>query len=122
FENLIRFGRKTIATVVSVQYIPIKDRGVRPRKFQMNKCKYEVTSVPTFLLKYKFNPPDDESEFDLMHSVCMHIEPNHACEPGALLPILYRIYKDENGEHVDSMPFPLPLDQMEFSDDMMYFG
>ncbi len=122
FENLIRFGRKTIATIVSVQYIPVGSRRVQRRTFQKNKCNYEVDAAPTFLLKYKFNPPDDESEFDLIHSVCMHIEPNHACVEGAPLPILYRIYKDETGEYVDSMPFPLPLEQVEFVEDMMYFN
>ena len=122
FENLIRFGRKTIATIVSVEYIPVGVEGVCTHKLQKNKCNYEVRYTPTFLLKYKFNPPDDESEFDLMHSVYMHIEPNRACSAGAPLPILYRIYKDETGEHVDSMPFPLPLEQVEFWEDMMYLN
>ena len=88
----------------------------------VGKCNCYVKSDPSFILKYKFNPPDDESEFDLIHEVCMHTEPQAGCVPGGSLPILYRIYRDDSGEHVDSMPFPLPLDALTSPKDVMYVG
>ncbi|MBO4349990.1 MAG: serine/threonine protein kinase [Proteobacteria bacterium] len=122
FENLMRFGRKTIATIVSVEYIPATDEDIRYLSHLAKRCNYYVKNDPVFILKYKFNPPDDESEFDLIHEICMRTEPNEGCVPGGSLPILYRIYRDDNGEHVDSMPFPLPLEQLETSVDVMYVG
>ena len=118
----MRFGRKTIATIVSVEYIPATDEDIRYLSHLAKRCNYYVKNDPVFILKYKFNPPDDESEFDLIHEICMRTEPNEGCVPGGSLPILYRIYRDDNGEHVDSMPFPLPLEQLETSVDVMYVG
>ncbi len=122
FENLMRFGRKTIATIVSIEYIPSMDTDILLVNHHVGKCNCYVKSDPSFILKYKFNPPDDESEFDLIHEVCMHTEPQAGCVPGGSLPILYRIYRDDSGEHVDSMPFPLPLDALTSPKDVMYVG
>ena len=122
FDNLMRFGRKTIATIVSVEYIPASDADIGHVSHVAKRCNYYVKKDPVFILKYKFNPPDDESEFDLIHEICMRTEPQAGCVPGGSLPILYRIYRDDSGEHVDSMPFPLPIDALTSPKDVMYVG
>ena len=50
---------------------------------------------------------------DLVHHIYTHLPPENHFKAGDPLPILYRIYRDENNrEFVDSMPYPLPLDDI----------
>jgi hypothetical protein len=56
----------------------------------------------------------------LVHEVLFYGEPGESLKPGAPLPILYRIYQNAGLEHVDSMPFPLPRDQVIDMTHVMY--
>ena len=76
--------------------------------------------------RFSVNPPDDEKEEDLVHHIYTHLSPENHFKAGDPLPILYRIYKNENNYEivdriyknennykiVDSMPYPLPLDDI----------
>ena len=126
-NELLEHGRKTIATIVSVEYIPVKVKMVEQnlaRSFYASKDLYTFYCVhrsPLFKISYKFNPPDDEKEEDLVHEIYTHIEPENHYHPGDPLPILYRIYKnDENYEVVDSMPFPIPLNDVFLDNNVFY--
>ena len=85
--------------------------------------KYELYSNPMFEVSYKFNPPDDEKSEDLVHSILTYSEPDNHYQVGDPLPILYALYRDkENAEHVDSMPFPIPLHHISDLTDIIYLG
>ena len=60
-----------------------------------------------------FSEISDEKKDDLVHCIYTHLEPENHYKVGDPFPILYRIYKKNkygyNHEVVDSMPFPLPL-------------
>ena len=83
-------------------------------------CSVINHSIPSFRLVYKFNPPDDENERDLYHNIIVHSEID--VKPGDPLPILYRIYRADGIEHVDSMPFPLPLHELVDARDIIYIN
>ena len=109
FYQLINDGRKTVATITSIEYLPI----------QQSKAKYlpynEIwlcNAPPCFKITYKFNPPDDAREEDLIHEYITHVDPQHYCKVGDPLPIIYCISKDiiEKEEYVRSMPFPFPFE------------
>ena len=51
-ESLIRNGRKTIATIVKIEYIEADVYAVKPER-------HYVATPPMFGITYKFNPPDD---------------------------------------------------------------
>ena len=126
---LIRKGQKTIATVVSCEYLATAKNDleiglrIRRRKKQSKEYPYDDIElvdntgcsivhhgVPSFQLVYKFNTPDGESAQNLCHNIIVHSEID--VKPGDPLPILYRIYREDAIEHVDSMPFPLPLHEL----------
>ena len=86
-QNIIKNGRKSLATVRDVQY-------------RSNSKK----QYPEFVLQYAFNPPDDSEPGDLTHEVVVPYDP--ALKPGDVLPILYTISEDNT--EVMSMPFPFP--------------
>ncbi len=143
-DKLIQTGRKTIATVVSNEYINTDDSylelglEIRQRKEEYEEspneygyvenngyeyventgCSVINHSIPSFRLVYKFNPPDDENERDLYHNIIVHSEVD--VKPGDPLPILYRIYRANGIEYVDSMPFPLPLHELVDARDIFY--
>ena len=80
---------------------------------------FAIHGVPSFLITYKFNPPDDSNVNDLVHSIIIHQDPDKTLQIGDPIPILYDIYKQEEAEYVVSMPFPFPFkDPVEYADIM----
>ena len=112
--DLLQYGRKTIATILSIEYQKLEDKYLEtnPSKKE-GDLDYYYHRSPQFKLTYKFNPPDDEKAEDLVHHIYTHLPPENHFKAGDPLPILYRIYRNKNHrEIVDSMPYPLPLDDI----------
>ena len=103
-KDLIANGRKTIATIVSIEYLPANDQDCAS-----DALFYAIYSEPKFRIQYKFNPPDDMRNEDLIHSCIVHTEPEHFYKVGDPLPILYRIKGSFFGEEVTSCPFPFSV-------------
>ena len=103
-DQIYTYGRKTIATITDIKFLEAR------------------SAVPTFIIYYKFNPPDDDTPNDIVHSIQTHIMPNDKFEVGDPLPILYTINNDEsNHSLVRSMPFPLPLQDLLFNTDYSHY-
>ena len=106
-RRLLMDGRKTIATIVSIDYLPQEDDDcIYLRKMD----SFGTDGDPKFRIQYKFNPPDDARETDLLHSCIVHEDPKPFCKYGDPLPILYLIQSDGDKEKVYSMPYPYPID------------
>lgn len=101
--GLLQNGRKTIATITSIEYMPLADNKI------VSKKGLKICGVPCFKIQYKFNPPDDAREEDLVHEYISHVDPDGHFKVGDPIPILYQIDKNFFGENVISMPFPFPL-------------
>ncbi len=71
-------------------------------------------AVPSFLISYKFNPPDDDTPNDIVHTIRTHIAPNGKINVGDALPILYT---QSTLGNIRSMPFPFPLNDLALPDD-----
>ncbi len=100
---LIQYGRKTIATIVDVQHVQLKDENI---------CftdPFYICGNPSFKIIYKFNPPDDAKEEDLFHECIVHSVTEILFKQGDPLPILYSVSKNKFLPSVTSMPFPFPL-------------
>ena len=108
--KLIEKGRKTIATIIDIQYVPFPDDWViahsNPREIPLESLQPH----PKFVIRYRFNPPDDLREEDIIHEYTTHDLPNE--KPGDLLPILYYIISLEERDIVYSMPYPIPLNDL----------
>ena len=93
--DIYKHGRKTIATITAIEYLPAtKFAGSNAKEaalFKFFNCRIE--QAPTFRIFYKFNPPDDAFEEDIIHSVDIHRDPEGLFKVGDVLPILY-MYKD----------------------------
>ena len=93
-SDIYEHGRKTIATITAIEYIPAtKLAGSHAKEsalFSLFYCRVE--EAPTFRIYYKFNPPDDAFEEDIIHSVDIHRDPEGLFKVGDVLPILY-MYK-----------------------------
>ncbi|MBQ1924621.1 MAG: hypothetical protein II180_00715, partial [Proteobacteria bacterium] len=110
-EALYMTGRKTIAAVISIEYLAIKRNN-----------GYHVEEPPSFRIYYQFNPPDDDNIDDIVHYIDIHRDPTGLFKVGDPLPILYS-GSQELGKpmHVtQSMPYPFPLDDLEDPSD--YIG
>ncbi len=112
FNAVLKKGRKTIATIISIEYQKIDVQRV---EFHKKTQQYVVHDSPKFKVRYKFNPPDDSNPNDLIHEITVSEAPGESFKAGAPLPILYRIYNEKKNdiEHVDSIPFPLVLSDIE---------
>ncbi len=126
YERILRQGRKTIAVITEITYIPA-DRQYIDRNNYMSAyhneiyARYAICSRPMFRISYKFNPPDDEKSEDLVHSFMSAVEPEGHYRVGDFLPILYALYRDDQSkEHVDSMPFPIPLHDIARYSDIVF--
>ena len=108
--NCIASGRKSIATIVGVEYQAVKS------VLNINSIT-TVCDDPCFVVKYKFNPPDDKRSEDLIHEFVTHIEPEKHYKIGDPLPILYLIENHYFYDTVYSMPYPVALsDVAQFED------
>jgi hypothetical protein len=107
--NLITDGRKTVARISAVTYIPIN-------YVEEKRDLLIVHDTPSFLVKYVFNPPDDARSEDLVHEFISHAAPENQYAPGDPLPILYKIDKDIFNDFVYSMPYPYPVSDARSSE------
>ena len=118
YQKVFRSGQKMIATVVEVSYKKVEPLLVEEYTFSNDKndndhSEQEVIHVgychqpAAFTIRYKFNPPDDSSPYDLVHEITTYSDCEDKLKPGDLIPILYYINPDNNRE-VWSTPFPLP--------------
>ncbi len=110
-SELIAKGRKTVATIVDVEYLPVPHNGVS-HQHDLVVSQHS----PSFRVKYKFNPPDDAREEDLVHEYIAHTSPETFYKKGDPLPILYNIEKKYFGDTVISMPYPFPLTDESIND------
>ena len=95
FEKLIRSGSKAIATIVDVQYIGTPNLNVEENpkgKLRKLVSHQACHGDPAFLIRYKFNPPDDVRSEDLVHHYITYGDPDYHYRVGDRLPILYSIY------------------------------
>ena len=126
-NELMKNGRKTIATIVSVQYIKVNPKYIE-KNLEVTSPKnvtYASHLGPAFRIGYKFNPPDDLRSEDLIHYIITFTEPENHYKVNDPFPILYRLYKsvEESGkvsENVESMPFPLPPSDIYSFENIMY--
>ena len=111
-SELIVNGRKTVATIVDIDYLPIPDN----RNVDWEHDLLVAKTRPSFRVKYSFNPPDDKRESDLVHEYIAHSSPDEFYHKGDPLPILYKIDETYFGETVVSMPYPFPVDDNDLDD------
>lgn len=105
---LLLHGRKTIATVVAIEYIYPK-RTYLPYRLQSTDHimpKYHACESPCFCIRYKFNPPDDSEADAIIHEIFLDNDIQSSLNLGSPLPILYAVHPENI--YVSSMPFPLP--------------
>ena len=100
-------GRKTIATIVNIEYIECNDQDINITEEYPKS--YICLPTPCFKVSYAFNPPDDKRKEDIIHSFLTDIEPENHYRLRNTLPILYSIDKINSYDMVTSMPFPLPM-------------
>ena len=128
-QSILMNGRKNVATIIDIQYMPCK--GEYLQTYKKTNRTYIYGGNPLFKIVYSFNPPDDAREEDIHHVCFTHIEPEGHYKVGDPLPILYQFYrkqrkndqtgKYENAEYVESMPFPLPLHDIQSMNDIASF-
>ena len=127
YQKLFRMGRKSVATIMSVEYASADDRLIEPFAFTEATSSGSVNNQPVYTqkqtdsygfyyhryaayrIRYKFNPPDDSSPFDLVHEVVTYSDCEGKLNPGDLIPIIYYINPEDNRE-VISTPYPVPYD------------
>ena len=105
---LLLHGRKTIATVVAIEYI-YPNRTYLPYRLQSTDHimpKYHACESPCFCIRYKFNPPDDSEADAIIHEIFLDNDIQSSLVIGAPLPILYVVHPEN--VYVSSMPFPFP--------------
>lgn len=113
-QKLITDGCKTIATVIDVTYVPTDADKVEVLLENKNLVQCGYHGLPSFKIRYKFNPPDDSNPNDLIHEVIIHSNPEKTCRPGDPITILYRIfYEGTTNEIVESIPFPFPIGDIQ---------
>ncbi len=113
--NIFKNGRKTIATVTCIEYI-----GAELAYAYADRKYYRIETPSKFAIYYKFNPPDDDTEFDIIHRIIVHQDPTGRIKEGDPLPILY-IGDGKHPEHItQSMPYPFPMADLDLPDD--YIG
>ncbi len=111
YKRFFEHARKSMATVIRINYNSV----YRDLKYVNNPNSHHAF-YPTWEITYSFNPPDDSSPDPIVRTFKTHTLPD-ALHEGSLIPILYLIQNDEEGEHVLSTPFPVPAcDNLEISD------
>ena len=126
--DIYNTGFKTIATITKISYISNKDNLNPYKTFHPDTKEFEnlylrYEAPPIFRIWYKFNPPDDDNEYDIIHYIDTHISPEGKIKVGDPLPILYAGYKTHSYSplHITkSMPFPFPLRDLNIPED--YIG
>ena len=116
YQRILRDGRKTVATIVDVKYCCIQGKDVAEIKNvnitsaynNREHHPYQYLARPVFRIQYKFNPPDDAKEEDLIHECLVHTEPEKHYAIGDPLPIIYLLDNGYFSSNVYSLPFPFP--------------
>jgi hypothetical protein len=112
-DLLLQEGAKAMAVITSVEYVPARHVEKNEAAAGKENVIYADHGYPTFIIRYKFTPSGEANHEELRHYIYTHIEPEDHYAVGDSLPVLYRIYKNEQNEEIaDSMPFPLPLDDI----------
>ncbi len=133
YRHLFMHGRKSVATIVNVEYCSSEEALIEPYTFteatscgtvngnpvytqqQTDKVGYYCHRYAAYRIRYKFNPPDDSSPYDLVHEVVTYSDCEGKLNAGDLLPIIYYINPTDNREVV-STPYPVPYcDFMNYS-------
>ena len=107
--SLYNSGHKAIAIITNIRFIKCESWEVNT-EFHYEHPRVEIP--PTYVLTYKFNPPDDDKTQDIFHSITIHTDPEKLFKRGDPLPILYQTRPGtfDRPPHVTrSMPFPFPL-------------
>ena len=114
--NLLQNGRKTIAVITDIEYLPLSSKELEVTKiapnsgFPPNVSKiYTYYGYPGFKIHYKFNPPDDYREEDITHTFITHSEMSAHLKIGDPMPILYTIQDKYFFDLVTSIPYPVPV-------------
>ena len=107
--TLLKYGRKSIATIIDFEDMPIPNKNRRLDTF--TREVYSESRVP-FRLRYRFNPPDDASADDLVHEITIYNHQTEGLETGSPIPILYYINPDDDSD-VMSIPYPFPFKEIE---------
>ena len=102
--KIMRSGRKTFATITEIEYCTVHDNIIISKDNSMF-----VNEQPVFIVSYKFNPPDDLRQEDLIHQFRCHEAPDGHYAVGDQIPILYIISQSYSFERVLSMPFPFHI-------------
>ncbi|MBO4351487.1 MAG: serine/threonine protein kinase [Proteobacteria bacterium] len=102
--KIVRSGRKTVATITRIEYREDHDNII----INQNDSLF-INEQPRFVISYKFNPPDDVREEDLIHQYICHEAPEGHYAVGDQIPILYTITRLYSTEQVLSIPFPFPM-------------
>ena len=112
--QIYKFGRKTIATISDIYYVPFEASDESE-----NYSTDPVLRSPLWRIYYKFNPPDDASPDDIVHTIETHVMPDGKFKIGDPLPILYAGQATPDGvlQNITSMPFPFPVADMESKED-----
>ena len=116
FFKILKTGRKTIATIVSIDYLNAKDEYCEQN---IRTNQFAVHQRPCFKVRYSFNPPDDNDPNDLVHEIIVHEDPDTFLQVGEPLPILYNIHIEADFENVYSIPFPLVISDVEQISDVL---
>ena len=121
YKKLLTYGRKAIATITNVSYIPVQSNITQKGKIL---C---VSEPPQFRIQYKFNPPDDLREEDLYFHLFVRNMPEQEYQIGDPFPILYLLNRTENNllgrqvtETVSAMPFPVPPSELDHIETVLH--
>ena len=79
-EMIYKYGRKTIATVTQIEYIPHANVNDMVKDNEISGY-HRMEAPPTFKIWYKFNPPDDDNPNDIVHSIIVHRDPKIRLNP-----------------------------------------
>ncbi len=115
-HNCLMYGRKSIATIVGIHYLP-SNTVYFDESQSVSMCE-----DPRFAIEYKFNPPDDRRKEDLIHRFVTHIEPENHYQIGDPLPILYTIEEHYFYDTVYSMPYPVAVSDVAQYVDLVYWS
>ncbi len=128
-QKIIKTGTKTIATVIDICLLPPDIEYEEDYVLNYNGHEQFATyyhGIPNFVIRYSFNPPEDNNPNDLIQAVVVHHDPTLTLQPGSPLPILYMIKKydtDQDGPlRVISMPYPFPVEDIVQLNDIFYEG
>ena len=112
-KNLIRNGKKCMATVESIEYLPHEDiflQSIWDNELVERGMAYKCVVQPYFKIRYVFSLPIGEKVYTVHHEVRTHFDVRNGLHPGDAFPLLTHIQViryDKSAVFVHSMPFPI---------------